>query len=110
MNPPPWPFLSRLPRGFRIAVRVQPKSSRHGVLGVMGDRLKVALHSAPEKGKANRELVEVIAETLDCPARCVSLVAGETSRDKTVQVEASDPAHCDRMLAALHAQLNVAQT
>ncbi|MBE7558294.1 DUF167 domain-containing protein [bacterium] len=86
---------------MRIAVRVVPKSSRRGIVGVVGERLKVALHAAPEKGKANRELLELLAETLDCPARCLSVVAGHTSRDKTLEVHGADSRRLAATLTAL---------
>ena len=57
-------IFSASAEGVILNVRVQPKSSRSGVDGVVGDAIKVRVKSAPVDGKANRELVETLAEAL----------------------------------------------
>ncbi len=44
--------------------------------------------AAPEKGKANTAVVEVLAEALDLPKSAFRIVSGETSPLKTVEVDA----------------------
>ena len=47
-----------------------------------------ALGAAPAlEGRANEELVEFLAETLGLPRRSVTLVTGEKSRDKLVEID-----------------------
>jgi uncharacterized protein (TIGR00251 family) len=72
--------------GAVVKVRAAPGASRERVVGIHGDALKVAVAAAPEKGKANRRILEVIARELDVPARSLELVSGMTSRDKRVLV------------------------
>ena len=69
-----------------VRVRVQPKASRAAVLGEHGGALKVAVTAAPEKGKANKAVVELLAKGLHVPKSYIELVAGTTSRDKTFAV------------------------
>ncbi len=45
-----------------IKVKVQPRSSRSGVVGSYGDVLKVKLRAAPVEGKANKELIGLLAK------------------------------------------------
>jgi uncharacterized protein (TIGR00251 family) len=56
------------------------------VLGVHDGALKVALTAPPVDGAANAALVALIARSLGVTKRDVELVAGETSKRKTVLV------------------------
>jgi uncharacterized protein (TIGR00251 family) len=76
-------MLKAHPQGVVLLVRAQPGSRREGVLGVHGDRLKTAVHAAPEKGKANGALIEVLAKALGVKRNQISLLTGETSQDKS---------------------------
>jgi len=69
-----------------VKVRVQPKASRNAVLGEHDGALKIAVTAAPEKGKANKAAVEVLAKALGVPKSSIALVAGAASRDKTFAV------------------------
>ena len=53
----------------------------------------------PEKGKANRALERLVADTLGVPASSVSVVSGSTARLKTLLVS-GDPATIEARLAA----------
>ncbi len=44
--------------------------------------------AAPEKGKANAAVVEVLAEALGLPKSALRIVSGETSPLKTVEIDA----------------------
>lgn len=74
------------PEGVLIPVRAQPKASREAVVGVHDCSVKVAVFDPPEKGKANRAIEAVIAEWLGVPKSTVSVIQGETSRNKSVLV------------------------
>ena len=75
---------------MRLHLKVVPKSSRDRVVGWVGDRLKVQVTAAPERGKANDAVVEVVAAALGVPRSRVRIVAGETSPLKTVEVDADE--------------------
>ena len=55
-------YYSETADGVVLNVRAQPRSSRSGVDGVLGDSLKVRIRSAPVDGKANKELIETLAD------------------------------------------------
>ena len=48
---------------------------------------KLRVRAAPERGRANAEVAQLLADTLGVPPRDVRVVAGHTSRDKVVEVE-----------------------
>jgi uncharacterized protein (TIGR00251 family) len=72
--------------GVRLAVRVVPRASRSAVAGVRGGRLMVRVTAPPVEGAANEAVLDVIAGAVGVPRRAVSLLAGETQRDKTVVI------------------------
>jgi uncharacterized protein (TIGR00251 family) len=54
-------------------------------------RLKIRLKARPVEGRANRALVDWLADRLGCTRGQVTLVAGEKSRYKTIQIDGHDP-------------------
>lgn len=72
--------------GTRLRLRVKPGARTDAIVGVHGGALKIGVSPAPEKGKANRAVQELIGGTLGLPASAVEVVSGQTSRDKTVWV------------------------
>ncbi|HZU96607.1 MAG TPA: DUF167 domain-containing protein [Planctomycetota bacterium] len=69
-----------------IKVAARP-GTRDAVLGAHGDALKLGVSAAPDKGKANKALAELLAEVLGTKKSAVSLVSGETSREKVFRIE-----------------------
>ena len=63
------------------------KSSRPRVDRVEDGSYKVCVSSAPERGKANRELLTVLASHLGVKKSEISIVRGEKSRNKLIRVE-----------------------
>ncbi len=74
-----------------LMLHVQPGAKRTEVAGAHGEgsqtRLKVRLAAPPVDGKANAELIRFLAASFGVPARAVTLLRGETSRQKTVQID-----------------------
>ncbi len=78
----------RLGKDFlSIELSVRPGAGKRGFLRIRPTGPVVALNSAPEKGRANHELIEFIAEVLDVPAAAVSIIKGQSARQKVVRVE-----------------------
>lgn len=69
-----------------LHVKVSPNAKVTEVLGFENDQLKIRLHATPEKGKANQELIDYLAEALKLPKQEVKLVKGQTSRLKTLHL------------------------
>ena len=72
--------------GVRLKLKVIPNAPRNEVVGWRGGLLTVKVTARPVEGKANRALVEFIAEVMGVSPADVELVAGETSRQKSVAV------------------------
>ena len=72
--------------GTRLRLRVHPKARKDALTGFHGGALKVSVTAPPEKGKANDAVVKLLAKALGLPKGAVTIVAGETSQDKTAVV------------------------
>jgi len=68
--------------GCVLKVRARPGARRDEVVGPHGGALKVAVRAAPEKGKANQAIAQLLAEALRVPDADVLLLSGATSPDK----------------------------
>jgi uncharacterized protein (TIGR00251 family) len=71
----------------RVSVHVQPRASRSEIIGLHGAALKVRLQAPPVEGAANEALVALLAERLGVARRSVRVIAGLSSRAKTVEVD-----------------------
>jgi uncharacterized protein (TIGR00251 family) len=72
---------------LRLAVRVQPRASRAGVEDAGGGEWRVRVHAAPEGGKANAEVIELLAAYFRVPRSRVRILRGASSRIKVVEIE-----------------------
>ena len=77
-------FFAETPEGIVLNVKAQPRSSKAGVDGLLGDAVKVRIRCAPVDGKANKELVETLADAFDLPKSSVVFKSGETSQTKRI--------------------------
>ena len=88
--------------GVTVALQVTPKAAHDRIDGVApgpdGRVLKVKVTAAPDRGKANDEVIRLLAKAWGLAPSRLTLASGETSRRKVVQVS-GDPA---ALLAALN--------
>jgi uncharacterized protein (TIGR00251 family) len=71
----------------KINVRVQPNARCDEVLGFTDDVLKIRITAPPVTGKANKKLVEVLSECLGINKSRLSILKGETGRNKVIIIE-----------------------
>ena len=83
-------MIKPAPDGVIIDVRVIPRSRKSEIAGTREDAFLVRLNAPPVDGAANAELIEVLAEVLQVAKRSISILAGETSRQKRVKVTGID--------------------
>jgi uncharacterized protein YggU (UPF0235/DUF167 family) len=97
------------PDGIDLFIRLTPRSSSDAIDGPReaadgSVHLAARVRAVPEKGAANAALERLLAERLELPRRSVSVVAGGTSRLKTVRLTgdtAALSAKAEAMLARL---------
>lgn len=71
---------------IQFDLKVVPSSGRVGLQIDKSGQFKCYLKSPPEKGKANQELIKLIAKLLSVRQEDVSIVSGRTSRNKRVSI------------------------
>jgi uncharacterized protein (TIGR00251 family) len=74
------------PHGATFSVRVQPRARKNGIVGEIGDAIKLALTAPPVEGRANQACIDFLAEFLKVPRSSITIAAGETSRNKVIRV------------------------
>ncbi|HHH36326.1 MAG TPA: YggU family protein [Gammaproteobacteria bacterium] len=71
-----------------LDIRLQPRASRDAIAGLMGERLRIRITAPPVDGRANAHLLSYLSEQFQVPKRSVSLLSGQTGRDKRVAIRA----------------------
>ncbi|HUL43346.1 MAG TPA: DUF167 domain-containing protein [Bacteroidota bacterium] len=69
-----------------ITIRVKPNSRRNEVEELEDGTYVVRVTSPPIEGKANEMVIEVLAEYFGRPKRSVTILRGESSRQKVVRI------------------------
>jgi uncharacterized protein (TIGR00251 family) len=63
-----------------------PRAARSEIAGEFDSALRVRLAAPPVDGAANRELIRLLAKALKVRQNAIDIVAGSTSRSKTVRI------------------------
>ncbi len=79
---------------------MSPGARRSEVVGRLGDSWKLRVRSAPERGRANAEVSELLARRLRLPVRDVRVVSGHASRDKLVEIDGLTVGEAERRLSS----------
>lgn len=93
--------LENDPRGVIVRVRAQAGARRNAILGEREGMLRVAVCAAPEKGKANRAIIELLSKVLIVPKSSIQLLSGESSPQKRFLI-------CDAKASELRQAINQA--
>lgn len=75
------------PKTTRLSVKVTPNAGRNDITGCKEGVWQVRIGAPPDKGKANKELVDYLAEKLDIRKSAIQVITGTASRHKVLQIE-----------------------
>lgn len=75
----------------RLKVHVVLNARKTELAGLHGDAIKIRCAAPPDDGRANWAVRELLAALLDVPVRDVTIVRGERSRDKVIEVAGLTP-------------------
>lgn len=77
--------------GFILSVRVLPNAKRSGIEGVWNESaVKIALRAPAVDGQANKALIAFLADLFQIKKRDISILSGETSREKKLCFQNAD--------------------
>ena len=82
--------LEKRPEGVLLPIKAKPGAGRNEIRGVQDGALKAAVTQVPEKGKANKAILELLAKTLKLRKSQISLVSGDTASQKVFLVSEID--------------------
>ena len=85
--PPPDHIRALADSEGRIALRVTPNAKMEAI-SIEGGQLKIRVTVVPEDGKANKAVIALLAKALRVSKSSVTIVHGETARDKLVRIDA----------------------
>jgi hypothetical protein len=71
---------------MKIIVHVKPRSSQAKVEQIGDSEYKVWVRAVPEKGKANLEMLQLVADFFQVKKSAVRLVIGKTAKEKLVEI------------------------
>ena len=87
--------------GTILPVRAQPGARRNEIRGEQDGMLKVCVTQSPEKGKANKALVDFLCKSLGLRKSQIELIAGDTSHAKRFLVHDATPDELAARIAAV---------
>jgi hypothetical protein len=87
--------------GVSVTIRVTPRAGKTAIVGVRDDVLLVKLAAAPVDGAANDALIDLLSDAFELPRRNISIVAGDKSRTKRVELAGTSTAVMDARLAPM---------
>jgi uncharacterized protein len=73
-------------KGGSIGVRLKPGAKREKIVSIDEREICVAVAAPPVDGKANKALIEFLARVLDAPKSSITILRGQTSRTKLVEI------------------------
>ncbi|MBD2443506.1 DUF167 domain-containing protein [Dolichospermum sp. FACHB-1091] len=68
-------------------VKVKPNSQQQKIEELADGSLIVHLKSPPIDGKANEELIKLLAKKFDVPKSSITIKSGVTSRNKLITID-----------------------
>lgn len=69
-----------------ITVTVNPRSQNERVEKVDDKNYKVYFNVPPEKGRANKRVIKLMADYLEVPKSNISIKLGRTAREKVLEI------------------------
>jgi uncharacterized protein len=73
-----------------LAVKVVPGASRTRIAGRYGNGIKVQVAAAPERGRANEAVIELLTQTLGVKRNQIELISGHTQPQKVFRIHGLD--------------------
>ncbi len=71
---------------MKKSVKVKPNSKKQSIIEEVDGSLTVHLKSLPVDGKANKELIELLAKKFDVPKSNIIIQSGLSGRNKVVDI------------------------
>ena len=77
-------------KNLLIKLHIQPNAKDNAVIGLHGESLKIKIKAPPVDNKANIEITNFLAKEFNIHKSSVSLISGQTSREKKFLIKEPD--------------------
>ncbi|NPE07018.1 MAG: YggU family protein [Asgard group archaeon] len=82
-----------------LQLHVKPNSKKQEiVVDSLDKKITIFVKAQPDRGKANKELLKFMAKILEKTTSDISIIAGQTSRDKTIIVKNDSKQNVERKI------------
>ena len=71
---------------MKISLKVKTNARKNEVVELAPGKYQVSTTAPPVEGKANEKIVELLSEYFKKPKRCISILRGEHSKEKVVEI------------------------
>jgi len=71
---------------MKIFVRVQPRSSKEEIVKLEKNEYKIYMHEAALEGKANRKLIEMLADYFKTKKSNINIISGPRAKKKILNI------------------------
>lgn len=86
---------------LRVNLKILPSAQRNELTGYENGLLKIKIAAQPEKGKANKALVDYLSELLDTPKSEIEICRGLSGRNKVVAFYSLSQADFEAKISAI---------
>jgi hypothetical protein len=84
-----------------LHIKVIPGSSRNRIAGRLGEAIKVQVSAAPERGKANDAVINLLSGLLGLQRRQIQIVRGHAQPRKVLEIQGIEQAELDRRISEI---------
>lgn len=75
--------------GLIATIKISPNAKKNEIIKT-DTELKIKITAQPIDGKANKALIEFLSKTFKIPKTSISIIKGETSKEKTILLSVTD--------------------
>ncbi len=83
-------MINKTKDGILVNIKISPNSKKNEIIKD-GDIIKIKITAQPIDGKANKAVIEFLSKHFKIPKTSIKIVKGETSKEKTILFETSNP-------------------
>lgn len=74
-------------KNTRLSIKVTPNAGRNEITGFKQGVWQIKIGAPPDKGKANKELIDFLSELTRIKKSAILIIKGQTSRNKVIIIE-----------------------
>ncbi len=86
--------------GIILRIRISPNAAKNQII-VSEDMIKLKITAQPIENKANKAVVEYLSKLFKIPKTSITILKGDTSKDKTLLLKTADKSKIENIKTIL---------